>query len=205
MIKQLEKIGKFSEDELKMIQQSLIKTTFKKGERVLELDQICQSLYLLERGAFYQFQVNEVGDQNIVDLYTSSEWVFNAKSLVWQQGSKTCIKAFTESTIWQLSLAKIHELIYASPSFFQLGKLLENKTFRHEVLEQKFNPLEKYTYLLHHKPAYVQTFPLKMIASYLQMAPETLSRVREKMMKRGGRMDGIQFALGFGLIVFLLF
>jgi hypothetical protein len=46
-------------------------------------------------------------------------------------------------------------------------------------------PLEKYQFVLQTRPQLVQVFPLKMIASYLKVTPETLSRVREKL-ARGG-------------------
>jgi len=39
-------------------------------------------------------------------------------------------------------------------------------------------PTEKYRYILSNKPQLIQKFPLKYIASYLNITPETLSRVR---------------------------
>jgi hypothetical protein len=42
-------------------------------------------------------------------------------------------------------------------------------------------PTEKYLYILNNRLQLIQAFPLKMIASYLKITPETLSRVREKV------------------------
>jgi len=48
-------------------------------------------------------------------------------------------------------------------------------------------PLQKYQYILDHRPDLIQQFPLKIIASYLKITPETLSRVRDKLSKGKGR------------------
>ena len=42
-------------------------------------------------------------------------------------------------------------------------------------------PLERYEYLLEMHPEYVLNIPLKYLASYLGMTPETLSRIRAKI------------------------
>lgn len=45
----------------------------------------------------------------------------------------------------------------------------------------RLSPEEKYEKLLNEKPQYIQVFPAKTIASFLNMTPETLSRVRRKL------------------------
>jgi hypothetical protein len=64
--------------------------------------------------------------------------------------------------------------------FLQLGKIL-NEPQRPALYDFTNSPEEKYKHLLDNTPQYLQIFPLKQVASYLKMTPETLSRVRRKI------------------------
>ena len=77
-----------------------------------------------------------------------------------------------------LNIHDLHALIGRSPSFFVLGKILEEI---HDYQSQKLSPDQKYKLLLEKRPEVIQTFPLKYISSYLGMTPETLSRVRSRI------------------------
>ncbi|MCY1549131.1 hypothetical protein D9M68_852860 [compost metagenome] len=80
----------------------------------------------------------------------------------------------------EISINAIHQLIAASPAFYQLGGLLQKGTERLHYLETTNSASEKYRLLLAEQPEFLQAFPLKMIASYLKITPETLSRLRAK-------------------------
>lgn len=50
-----------------------------------------------------------------------------------------------------------------------------------DIRTLNLSPEEKYRDLLERKPEFLQTFPLKILASYLRIAPETLSRIRKRV------------------------
>jgi hypothetical protein len=62
----------------------------------------------------------------------------------------------------------------------QFGKILNQSINRTFIFDNSLSPNEKYGYINEAKPQIAKVFPNKMIASYLKMAPETLSRVRAK-------------------------
>jgi len=77
-----------------------------------------------------------------------------------------------------LSIHSIHALVAKSQVFLQLGKLLDLATERTHFFDTSASPAEKYKYLQQNRSKLLQKFPQKMIASYLKIAPETLSRIR---------------------------
>ena len=150
---------------------------FKKNQLLLAEGMICRSVLLVLSGAVYQFSVSDI-EENVIDFYIEDDWVMNYPSFVGQKPSTTSIKAYTDCEVLELSIHTLHHLIEVSPTFFQLGKVMEQGMARIHYFDNALSPLQKYNHLVETKPQLLQQFPLKMIASYLKITPETLSRVR---------------------------
>lgn len=179
----LQSIGNFSEADILLVEKELQKRTLKKEEPLLKTGEICQSVFFIEQGFCYQHNFSAGDEQIIIDLHLSGEWCLNQQSFITQKPSATSITAFTDVQVAELNAHSIHHLIKLSPVFFQLGKLLDAASARINFFDKNFSPTEKYLHILEHRPALLHHFPLKMIASYLKITPETLSRVREKLSK----------------------
>ncbi|MBA4849309.1 Crp/Fnr family transcriptional regulator [Emticicia sp. BO119] len=173
----LQKIGSFDASNMALIEKLLVRKQFKKNEVLLAEGDVCKSVFLLVSGSVYQFLANEL-DENVIDLYTDGDWIMSYTSFMGQKPSFTQIKAYTNCEVFELTIHTLHHLIEISPVFFQLGKVMEQGTARVHYFDNSFTPLQKYNHLLANKPKLLQQFPLKMIASYLKITPETLSRVR---------------------------
>lgn len=128
-------------------------------------------------GAAYQFCYDDI-DENILDLHIDTDWCLSYSSFITQKPSTVIIKAYSDLTALELTTTVIHELIAISPSFFQLGKILEQTVSRVQYFDNASTALQKHSHLFLSRPELFQRFPLKMIASYLKIAPETLSRIR---------------------------
>lgn len=173
----LETIGPFSQEELATIGDHCTFRKLTKHDALLEAGEVCHAFSFLLKGACYQFRKTDT-DENIIDLHVDDDCVFNPASLTLQQPSDATIKAFDDSEVLILTLTSVHRLIAISPAFFQLAKLLQWPSFRASFFDAVMTPAEKYRYILSNKPQLIQKFPLKYIASYLNITPETLSRVR---------------------------
>jgi CRP-like cAMP-binding protein len=173
----LDKIGHFSEEDCSLFEKYFTTIEVNKNEILLAEGEVCTAVYYLLSGAVYQYTLQDV-DENIIDLHLENEWFLNYSSFVSQKPSHTTIKVFADAYVLKLSMQAIHSLIAKSPAFLQLGKVLDNGLSRTHFFDNDMTPLQKYNYLLENRPAIIQAFPLKMIASYLKITPETLSRVR---------------------------
>lgn len=171
----LNKIGQFSEEEILLFESKISSKLFKKDEILLNEGELCSSVFYIIKGAAYQFVYTDI-DENIIGLHIEEDWCLNYSSFINRKPSTAIIKAYTNVEVIELKIAAIHELISLSPSFFQLGKFLEDTRIQH--FDNAQTALQKYNHLTLSKSALFQKFPLKMIASYLKIAPETLSRIR---------------------------
>jgi CRP-like cAMP-binding protein len=170
-------LGQFSLFEVELFEKHTIRKKLGKNEVLLSEREVCKSFYYILSGSFFQFQTTEISE-NIIDLHLQGEWMFNQQSLTEQAPSNTTIKAFSKSEVLELSLNSFHCLCSKSQSFLQFGKILNQSKNRISIYDNSLNPAEKYDFIKKAKPQLSQVFPIKMIASYLKIAPETLSRVR---------------------------
>jgi CRP-like cAMP-binding protein len=175
----LASIGQFSSFDLALFENYTTQKSFIKNDVILKEGEVCQSLHFIQSGSFYQSQVKDI-DEVIIDLHLEGEWMFNHQSLIEQRPSKTTIKAFGHSKVVELSLTSFHALASKSTSFLQFHKILNQAQSRTYIFDNSLSPAERYDYIQRTKPQLVKIFPIKMIASFLKIAPETLSRVRAK-------------------------
>ena len=116
-----------------------------------------------------------------MQLVCAPGWLVDHTSFVNQRPAIARIEAYEQATVVALGMESAHELMAQSPVFFQLGKLLDQGVAALRWKDELERPAARYQYLLDHYPQVLQTFPLKYIASFLRMTPETLSRVRQRL------------------------
>ena len=173
----LASIGQFSSAEISLFEKFTVRKTFNKNDILLKEGKVCQAVFFIVSGCFFQFQTAEI-TETIIDLHVQKEWMCNYQSLTGQSPSKTVIRAFTKSEVIELSLYSLHCLIARSQAFLYFGSIFNQVNSRTYLFDNALNPAQKYNYIKEARPLLPQMFPIKMIASYLKIAPETLSRVR---------------------------
>ena len=180
MLSVLQELGNFSQEELGKVMGSTQKIILKKGEKLLTRGQTCRELSFLESGAMVHQRPLENGSFQILNLGLPGDWILDHASFTQQKPSQYELVAFTNSKLRGINIDQLHTLISQSPSFFQLGKILDaSNPFSHHTLVN-LSPSERYQLVLDQKPQLLQAFPLKLIAALLEITPETLSRVRKK-------------------------
>ncbi|HAA14331.1 MAG TPA: hypothetical protein DCE41_22640 [Cytophagales bacterium] len=178
----LRKTGRFPDDVLAPFFDILKAKEYAKGENLLVPGEKCQMWFFIDQGSVRQFTEEEDGTERTVHLFLEDDWVFDAQSFTAQKPARGYLQALETTRGWQFSIHDIHDLIKTNPVFFQLGTLLELGVKQAEYHRSQNTPEAKYRALMAEKPQWVHRFPLKYIASYLGITPETLSRVRRKLM-----------------------
>lgn len=178
----LTKIHAFTEEQLLHFTDKLDYRTLKKKEFLLAENQVSDGITFILSGSFRFFKKTSRGELTI-KFFVENQWLADLESLLTLQPSTNNIEALEDSEIATISLRNMHYLMDVHPAFRKLQSLLADLAIpaAHLAALQSKSPDERYAELLVQYPQWINRFPQMLIASYLGMKPETLSRVRARM------------------------
>jgi len=158
-----------------------ISKIFSKGEYLIKEGQVEQSIYFIEGGAVRVFHVTEFEEQTIRFGYEGS-LITSLSSFITGNPSEFYIEALRKTTVKIIRKQLLFEIVNESTeTLLQYNKLLERlivQQMEREIDLLTESPTKRLQRVLARSPNLFQEIPLKYIASYLRMTPETLSRIR---------------------------
>ncbi len=174
------------EEDWFAVEACLIVKRYKKGERLLEAGQVCRKLSFLESGAL-RYHVEKDG-QDVTKFFTIPPYCFTSqRSFANETPSTETIEALEESKVWEMSKADTYRLLeLKSWSDFARKLTQEVQYFTEQILEDLQNKTaeERYIELIETQSILLQKVPLKHLATYLGIAPQSLSRIRKKYIEQ---------------------
>ncbi len=154
---------------------------FSKGDYIIREGQVEQSFYVIESGAVRVFHVTEFEEQTIRFGYEGSI-ITSLSSFITGKPSEFYIEALRKTTLRIIPKHHLDQIANEDlESLFQYSKLLEAlivQQIEREIDLLTESPTKRLQRVLERSPNLFQEIPLKYIASYLRMTPETLSRIR---------------------------
>ena len=156
----------------------------KKGEYFLTTGDVCKYLGYIESGSFKYVAYTKKGEEKIVGLETVGGFVANWPYCLQKLSSPVAIIANTDSEISSLSVSKIIKRMDEELDFNRLVNLATKEMF-YTIYDRMIDlytktPKERYEKMLDRCPQMFEIFSLKDIASYLNITPTHLSRLRKK-------------------------
>ena len=168
-------------EELDMLESILVPMKYAKNELILREGETCTNIYWVVKGLVRQFYYKN-GKEVTEYMATESSIVMCIESLFMEQPTHLQIKAIEPSVLIALPKADLEAVAMKSVNIQILyRKILEESLILSQVHADMLrfeSAQDRYQKLIKRQPQLVLRAPLVYIASYLQMTPETLSRVR---------------------------
>jgi CRP-like cAMP-binding protein len=175
-----------SNEDWASIEKYLVRIEVKKDTIILEEGKVCRHLYFLESGLLRFFILKNGND--ITKYFTEIPYCFTSiKSFEAQIPATESIETLEDTILWAISAENVNTL-FNLPSWntFTRKLIQEVQTFTDEILEdmQTETAENRYRKMLFDNDPLLQRVPLKHIASYLGIAPQSLSRIRKSAMSK---------------------
>lgn len=181
-----EKYG-LSASESEQLLAQMERLTYRKGEHIVREGERNSSLYLVAQGIW---RGHYLRDGVNISLWFASEGdtLFSSWSYVADRPSLTSIEAISDSTVFRISKQKMETFFASSIAFANIGRIIFERQFL-DMENWMINggaaqAKQRYLALLEQNPELLQHVPLKHIASYLMITPQSLSRIRAELSRK---------------------
>ena len=175
------KYSTMTHDELDILEGILEPVKYGKGEIILEEGEICRGISYIEKGLVRQFY-NKNGKEVTEHLGVDHTIFMCIESLFKEEPTRLQVEALESTLVYILPKAKLEAAAIRNVNIQMLyRKILEESLILSQIhadLMRFETAPNKYKRMCELSPQVVLRAPLTYIASYLQMTPETLSRIR---------------------------
>lgn len=174
---------KLSDDEWQDFQICLTKEVVHKKDLILKENEQCDFLAFVQEGIFRFYSFND-GVERITAFFFPGDFVTNYRSFLTGKPSEHNIEALTDGVIYRIKLAQLQKLYDKHQTLERLGRLVAENLYL--IVANRLDsfmfqsPAERYNELVKRNSKLLTEIPQYMIAAYLGISPETLSRIRAR-------------------------
>ncbi|MBC7914770.1 MAG: Crp/Fnr family transcriptional regulator [Pyrinomonadaceae bacterium] len=176
-----------SEDDASKIQAVSIVKILRKWQYLLQADDVWKYNAFVTKGCLRTYSVDEKGTEHILAFAIENWWAGDRESLISGNPSRFNIDAVEDTEVILITKNNFESLRKGIPSFDKMVSEILERSFIasqnriHAAIS--YTAEQKYSNFVERYPGFANRIPQSMIASYLGITPETLSRVRSHRLK----------------------
>jgi CRP-like cAMP-binding protein len=172
------------EEEWDYLQQMLTFQSLKKGDLLTRRGEVCKQVSFINKGLLRMYYGVD-GKEISTAFVPENNYLAQYDSFLTRQPSAGDIDALEDCELINLSYENVQMLYQEKPVFQIFGRKVAEMLFIMISLQTTnlltLTPEERYKDVLENQPFIIQRVPQYMIASYIGITPEHLSRIRRKM------------------------
>lgn len=182
------------DDILRRLEPLCISDSAHKGGIVLKVDEVCKHNYFVARGCLRSYVFDKKGREHILQFAPDDWWISERISLLSGDPATFYIDAIEDTSYVRVPEEFLTQLGMAVPAAKALMERLRLNNFR-SIRKRLISLLsdtgeDRYLSFVNTYPALALRLPQKMIASYLGITPESLSRIRKTLSKAQPELTG---------------
>lgn len=177
-----DRLVEISDNDFDLFTSKLVKISYPKNSIIIERGKIENYLSFIQEGVV-RFNIPGVDHDLTFDFGFADSFVSAYDSFITQSPSSYNIEAMSNCTLWCISKNDL-EIIYAQTDIGdRIGRIIAENIYlnkmKREISLLQNSAKQRYLDLLQEKPQLVQNIPLKYLASYIGIKPQSLSRLRK--------------------------
>jgi len=171
-------------------EKELIKTFFKpqrlkKKQFLLVEGHVCKYLAFVSKGLLKSYNVDDKGNEHINQFAPEGWWSSDMNSFFNGENSFYTIDAVEDTDLLVITNDDFEKLTLQVPIMDRYFRLLFQNSLiskeRRLISSHTHTAEEKYKYILENNPDLVKRIPQNLLASFLGLSPETLSRLKKNV------------------------
>lgn len=185
LFKHIQNKVSLTETDKELIKPFFIEKKLRRKQYLLQEGDVCKYLSFVASGLIRTYNVDEKGDEHMSVFGWEGWWISDFNSFLSGEPAVFNIDAIEEAELLMISLSNYEALTLAVPIMDRYFRILYQNSL---VTKEKrlmssitHTAEEKYVQLLNFNPQIIERIPQNLIASYLGIAPETLSRIKKKL------------------------
>jgi len=188
LIDTIQEYVELNQQELLWLEESIDKRYLKKGEVFFSEGKISTEIYYVVQGCIRLFY-NVNGDEKTAFFYTDGQFICAGESYTFGVPAVENYQAIEAAEIFVFEKKKTEELLNRVPKMEIIARVAtENELITSQKIIASFvtqSAEQRYVHLLSKQGALLQRVPQQYIASYLGVSPETLSRIKARVARKG--------------------
>jgi CRP-like cAMP-binding protein len=169
------------------LEEKLTIQQFKKGEFLIREGEICRHVSFMNYGMVRYYYLVE-GREICTGFVGSDEYISEYTSFLTQTPASMFIEAMEDTEVIHLSYNDMQGMYDNYSLFERFGRKIAERLFimlsSQNTRLLLLSPEQRYQFVVSHQPLILQKVPQYMIASYIGITPEHLSRIRKKLSER---------------------
>jgi CRP-like cAMP-binding protein len=159
----------------------------KKRQFFLQEGDVCKYAGFITKGCLKTYSIDKNGDEHVFQIAIEGWWVSDMYSHLTGEPATFTIEALEECELLILDLEARETIFKQIPNYERFHRILLERNYL--ATQRRVNSMlsssaeERYLAFINKYPQIVQRVPQLVIASYLGIAPESLSRIRKHLSK----------------------
>ena len=182
LVHEIQKIDRFSDQELDTLHGYLVKKFIPKGDHFLNLNQVSRHIAFIDSGLTMHYSLHD-GIEIPCNFSLEGDWMGSLKSFTTGLPTQIAIKALEDTWIREMSGEQAQKLFLSSPRWLQFKNHLVQSVFftitQHSADLAMLDAKARYYKFMQEKPDLMNRVPQYYVAAYLGIKPQSLSRIRK--------------------------
>lgn len=160
----------------------------KKNVQFINEGTVCRNIYFVEEGSTHTYIIDKKGKNHTVQFGFSGYWVGDMYSFFTGNGAIFNVETLEPSTIFAMKHVDFDKACSEIPKFEHFFRILIQNGYLSSLqrIAKGFseNAEQRYLTLIENQPDLPQRIPQYLVASYLGIEPQSLSRIRQRLLKK---------------------
>lgn len=175
-----------SDEEKEVVKTFFSPKKLRRKQYLLQEGDVCRAMAFVENGLLRSYNVDDKGLEHMIQFAWEGWWIADTYSFLSKEPAAYNIDAIEDAELLLLTLDHFEEMMLKVPRMERYFRILFQKNIiskeRRLLNSITYSAEEKYLKLAESRPELIQRIPQNLVASYLGITPETLSRIRKNLM-----------------------